>query len=76
VLAPGQQRILELQDGDSFVLQTILVDEDDAIPPRWRYRGASQIASRLASWARGQHVLIVYHMIDTNSARIWRLGAI
>ncbi|MBB6241484.1 hypothetical protein [Rhodanobacter sp. MP1X3] len=76
VFTPGQQRVLELEDGDSFLLQTILFDEDDSVLPRWRYRSASQIAARLSSWARRRHVLITYCMIDKNTVRIWRLGAV
>jgi hypothetical protein len=76
VFTPGQQRVLELEDGDSFLLQTIPVDEDDSVPPRWRYRSTSQIAVRLTSWARERHVRIAYRMIDKNTARIWRLGTI
>ncbi|WP_189439191.1 hypothetical protein [Rhodanobacter panaciterrae] len=76
VFTPGQQRVLELEDGDSFLLQTILVDEDNSVIPRWRYRSASQIATRLTSWARERHVLVAYRMIDKNTARIWRLGTI
>jgi hypothetical protein len=76
VFTPGQQRVLELEDGDSFLLQAILVDEDDSVLPRWRYRSASQIAARLTIWARERHVLIAYRMINKNTARIWRLGTI
>ena len=76
VFTLGQQRVLELEDGDSFLLQTILFDEDDSVLPRWRYRSASQIAARLSSWARRRHVLITYCMIDKNTVRIWRLGAV
>jgi len=76
VLTPGQQRVLELEDGDSFLLQTMPIDEDGSVLPRWRYRRASQIAARLTSWARERHVLVAYRMIDKNTARIWRLGTI
>jgi hypothetical protein len=76
VLTPGQQRVLELEDGDSFLLQTIRVDEDSSVLPRWRYRSTSQIAARLTSWARERRVLIAYRMIDKTTARIWRLGTI
>lgn len=76
VLTPGQQRVLELEDGDSFLLQTIPVDEDNSVLPRWRYRSALQVAARLTSWAREHHVLIAYRMIDKDTARIWRLGTI
>jgi hypothetical protein len=73
---PGQQRILELEDGDSFLLQTVLVPDGDNVISRWRYRSASQIATRLSIWAAAHHVLIAYRMIDENTARIWRVDAI
>jgi hypothetical protein len=75
-LTPGQQRILELEDSESFLLQTMLVPDADNTIPRWRYRSASQIATRLSIWAAAHHVLIVYRMIDGTTARIWRVGAI
>lgn len=77
-LTPDQQRVLEMEDGDSFLLQTIptTIAGGEGINPRWRYHSASHIASRLSSWARGRHVRLAYRMIDKNTARIWRLGTI
>jgi hypothetical protein len=76
VLTPSQQRVLELKDGESFLLQTTEVAEDNSIFPKWRYRSASQIAARLARWAQRDHVMVVYRVIDTNNVRVWRLGTV
>jgi len=76
LLRPDQQRVLELEDGDSFLLQTIPIAEGECIVPRWRFHNASHIATRLVSWARGRNVRLAYRMIDKTTVRIWRLGAI
>jgi hypothetical protein len=76
VLTTGQQRVLELEDGDSFVLQTIRLADDDDVAARTASPGAMHIAVRLASWARNRQVRLVYRMIDKDTARIWRLGKV
>ena len=76
VLTIGQQRVLELEDGDSFVLQTIRIAEDNDDTAKGHSQGVAHIAARLASWARGRHVRLVYRMIDKDTARIWRLGTV
>ena len=76
VLRPDQQRVLELKDGDSFLLQTIPIAEGECIVPRWRFHNASHIATRLVSWARGRNVRLAYRMVDKTTVRIWRLGAL
>ena len=75
-LRPDQQRVLELKDGDSFLLQTIPIAQGECIVPQWRFHNASHIATRLVSWARGRHVRLAYRVIDKDTARIWRVGAI
>jgi len=75
VLTPGQQRVLELKDGESFVLQTIPIAEGKGVHPKWRTNNASHIAARLATWARRRHVRLAYRMVDKATVRIWRLGA-
>jgi hypothetical protein len=75
-LTIGQQRVLELEDGDSFVLQTIRINEDKGAMAKARSQNAAHIAARLASWARGRHVRLAYRMIDKDTARIWRLGIV
>lgn len=75
VLRPDQQRVLELKDGDSFLLQTIPIAVGECIVPKWRFHNASHIAARLSRWARGRHVRLAYRMVDKTTARIWRLGA-
>jgi hypothetical protein len=75
-LTPGQQRVLELEDGDSFLLQTARTAESNDGIPTGHFRGTSDVAARLASWARGRHVRLAYRMIDKHTARIWRRGAI
>jgi hypothetical protein len=72
----GQQRVLELEDGDSFVLQTIRISEDKNLTANPRSQDAAHIAARLASWARGRHVRLVYRMVGKDTARIWRLGTV
>jgi hypothetical protein len=76
MLTPAQQRVLELEDGDSFVLQTIRVAEGKGVIPKWNSQNASHIAACLSSWARGRGVRLAYRMVDGDSVRIWRLGAI
>ncbi|MBB6187741.1 hypothetical protein [Rhodanobacter sp. MP7CTX1] len=75
-LTIGQQRVLELVDGDSFVLQTIRISEDQDVTAKAHSQDAAHIATRLASWARGRHVRLAYRMIDKDTARIWRLGTV
>jgi hypothetical protein len=75
-LTIGQQRVLELEDGDSFVLQAIRISEDKDVTAKARSQNASHIAARLASWARARHVRLAYRMIDKDTARIWRLGIV
>jgi hypothetical protein len=75
-LRPDQQRVLELEDGDSFLLQMIPIAVGECIVPRWRLHSASHIADRLSRWARGRHVQLAYRMVDKTAVRIWRLGAI
>ena len=75
-LTIGQQRVLELVDGDSFVLQTIRISEDKDVTAKAHSQDAAHIAARLASWARGRHVRLAYRMIDKDTARIWRLGTV
>ncbi|WP_158753825.1 hypothetical protein [Dyella sp. S184] len=76
VLTPDQHRILELQDGDSFLLQTIPTFGGEKIDPRLHQHSASRIASRLSGWARGRRVRLAYRMIDKSTVWIWRIGAI
>jgi hypothetical protein len=76
ILTPGQQRVLELEDGDSFVLQTIRLAEGHDVAAQAVSSSAAHIAARLASWARNRHVRLVYRMIDKDTARIWRLGKV
>ena len=76
MLTPAQQRVLELGDGDSFVLQTIPIAEGNGVTPKWRSHNASHIAARLASWARGRRVRLAYRMVGKDTVRIWRLGGI
>ena len=76
VLTIGQQRVLEMEDGDSFVLQTVRISEDHDVTAKARAQHAAHIAARLASWARGRQVRLVYRMIDKDTARIWRLSAV
>jgi len=75
-LTPGQQRVLELSDGDSFVLYATRIVDDNGVTVRWRFNHVSDIAARLSSWARGRHVRLAYRVIDKDTARIWRVGAI
>jgi hypothetical protein len=70
----GQQRVLELLDGQSFLLQTLPIAEGGRAIASWRYRSASEIAVRLASWALSHRVLVAYRRIDRRTVRIWRLG--
>ncbi|MBB6187990.1 hypothetical protein [Rhodanobacter sp. MP7CTX1] len=75
-LTPGQQRVLELNDGDSFVLHATRIADDNGVILRGRFNHVSDIAARLSSWARGRRVRLAYRVIDKDTARIWRLGAI
>jgi hypothetical protein len=75
-LTPGQQRVLELEDGDSFVLHTIRIADDNGVTVKGRSHSISDMAARLSSWARGRHVRLAYRVIDKDTARIWRLGTI
>lgn len=72
----GQQRVLELLDGQSFLLQTLPIVEELQVSTPWRYRTAAEIAVRLACWAHGQRVLITHRRVDRRTVRIWRLGAL
>ena len=76
VLTPGQQRVLELEDGDSFVLHAIRIADDNGIAANGRSSNVSDIAAHLSSWARGRHVRLAYRAIDKDTARIWRLGIV
>lgn len=76
LLRLDQQRVLELEDGDSFLLQTIPISESECMVLRWRFYSASHFATRLANWARGRHIRLAYRMVDKTTVRIWRLGAI
>ena len=76
VLTPGQQRVLELEDGDSFMLHAIRTADDKGVMPKGRFNNVSDIAARLSSWARGRHVRLAYRVIDKDTARIWRLGTV
>ena len=71
-LSCGQQRVLELEDGDSFVLHAIRIADDNGVMASGRK--VSDIAAHLSSWARGRHVRLAYRVIDKDTARIWRLG--
>lgn len=75
-LSLGQQRVLELMDGQSFLLRTLSIVEGGHVVTPWRYRTASEIADRLSRWALGQHVLITHRRIDPRTVRIWRVSAI
>jgi hypothetical protein len=76
VLTIGQRRVLELEDGDSFVLQTIRISKDKDVTAKASSQHAAHIAARLASWARSRHVRLAYRAIDKDTARIWRLGTV
>jgi hypothetical protein len=76
ILTIGQQRVLELEDGDSFVLQTIRLADDGDTTAKAHSQSAAHIAAGLASWARSRHVRLAYRMIDKDTARIWRLGTV
>ena len=73
-LTPGQQRVLELEDGDSFVLQAIRVTDD--VTAKERHQSAAQIVARLVRWAQSRKVRLTYRMIDKDTARVWRLGSV
>jgi hypothetical protein len=75
-LSLDQQRILELKDGDSFLLQAVPAAEDDGGTPPLHRHSASRIASRLSGWARSRRVRLAYRVIDRNTVRIWRISAI
>jgi len=75
-LTSGQQRVLELEDGDSFVLHTIWIAEDNGVIAKGLSQNASHIAARLARCARGRQVRLAYRMIDKDTARIWRLDTV
>jgi hypothetical protein len=75
-LTLDQLRVLELKDGDSFLLQTIIAHEGENVIPRIFHHSASRIASRLSGWARGRCVRLAYRVIDKNTVRIWRVGEI
>jgi hypothetical protein len=66
-----QQRVLELDDGDSFLLQVKPLVDGEA---RLRCHSVPYLAARLSAWARGRKVRLAYRMIDKSTARIWRLG--
>jgi hypothetical protein len=63
-LSIAQKQLLELTDGESFVLalhfDACLTDN----------------AERLASWARWKGIRIMRRKIDDDSVRIWRVGPV
>ncbi|GGY13771.1 hypothetical protein GCM10008098_00490 [Rhodanobacter panaciterrae] len=62
-LSIEQQRVLQMKEGDSFVLVV-------------RFDGFStDNARRLAQWARTKGIRIMQRKIDHDSVRIWRVGA-
>ena len=75
-LTSDQRRILELRDGDSFLLQRLPASEGETNIPQLHHHSASRIAARLSGWARGRRVRLAYRVIDKNTVRIWRLGEI
>jgi hypothetical protein len=75
VLTIGQKRVLELEDGDSFVLYAIRTAEDSA-KAKGRSHSACDMAARLSGWAQGHRVRLTYRALDQDTARVWRLGAI
>jgi hypothetical protein len=76
VLIASQQRVLELEDGDSFVLHVGRTAADNGVAVKGRSHSACDIAARLSSWAQVHRVRLTYRAIDEYSARIWRLGVI
>jgi hypothetical protein len=73
-LTSGQQRVLELGVGDSFVLQAIRITDD--VTAKERHQSAAQIVARLVRWAQNRKVRLTYRMIDKDTARVWRLGSV
>jgi hypothetical protein len=62
-LSIEQQRVLQMKEGESFVLVV-------------RFDGFStNNAKRLAHWARAKGIRILQREIDHDSVRIWRVGA-
>jgi len=62
-LSIEQQRVLQMKEGESFVLVV-------------RFDGVStDSARRLVHWARARGIRILQRKIDHDSVRIWRLGA-
>ena len=62
-LSIEQQRVLQMKEGESFVLVV-------------RFDGLSTgNAKRLAQWARSKGIRISQRKIDQNSVQIWRVGA-
>jgi hypothetical protein len=62
-LSVEQQRVLQMKEGESFVLVV-------------RFDGFStDNARRLAHWARTKGIRILQRKIDHDSVRIWRVGA-
>lgn len=76
LLTPGQLRVLELEDGDSFVLHTIRLADDHIGKAKARSNNVSDAAARLASWARRRHIRLAYRAIEKDTVRIWRLGIV
>jgi hypothetical protein len=63
-LSIEQQRVLQMKEGDSFVLVV-------------RFDGFStDNAKRLAHWARARGIRILQRRIDHDSVRIWRVGGV
>lgn len=75
-LTPGQLRVLEMEDGDSFVMHTIRIADDSSDMPRVASSTVSEAAAHLSSWARRRHIRLAYRVIEKDTARIWRLGVV
>jgi hypothetical protein len=63
LLSIEQQQVLQMKEGESFVL----VVHFDGF--------STNNAKRLAHWARAKGIRIVQRKIDHGSVRIWRVGA-
>jgi hypothetical protein len=73
-LTREQERVLQLNDGDSFTIRTLSADENSS----GTRSHASHVAARLSTWARGRHVRLSYRIIDktTDTVRVMRVGAV
>ncbi|WP_158882455.1 hypothetical protein [Rhodanobacter sp. L36] len=69
----ARERILQLDDGDSFLLKAV---STTANSQSFASENISKLAARIANWARSQNIRIAYRVADKSSVRIWRLGAI